>query len=404
MPDSLLARLPAGQRRLLLAVIGALVAWFAWTVRSVLNPIVLGYLLAFVLSPSVRRLERRGLSRLAAVAVIFGAFGLTLTAVGFGVVHQARALGRDFAEEDGPLDEIELVLDRGARSVTDGLARFGLELGAPPEEAEEPSDSAAPDAEAPGEDEEGSEERPSGALRELLLAVQRQFGAEDGGGARQAGLAAAGGLLGLLARVTGSAFALLSLLFLWPIYTFFFLFELERIHAYGRRFLPPRDAPQLLDVGEQLGRVLSSFFRGRLLVCLLKGLFLTVGLLAAGVPYALLLGLASGFLALVPFVGPLCGFLVSIAAALLAHTPLGALLRTSIVFGAAELLEGYVLLPKILGDQMGLHPAVVLASLTIGAAAFGLLGLLISVPLAAAIIVVARELVLPAVEKSMHEL
>ena len=150
-----------------------------------------------------------------------------------------------------------------------------------------------------------------------------------------------------------------------------------------------------------------------MLICLLKGGVITAGLFAVQVPYAVFLGMGSGFLSLVPFVGPVFGFA---AAFVLAAFPPGAvevtaaaaegpsvwvpilwaLLRTGGVFVAAELLEGYVLLPKILGDSLGLHPVVVLASIFIGGAALGMFGFLIALPLTAALVILVREMVLPA--------
>ena len=97
-------------------------------------------------------------------------------------------------------------------------------------------------------------------------------------------------------------------------------------------------------------------------VCLLKGLFLSIGLWVAGIEYAFLFGMVSGFLSLIPFFGPFLGFVGAFTVGMLGeHTFVSSLVRTGIVFGLGELLEGYFLLPKILGDSLGLHPVVVLA-------------------------------------------
>jgi predicted PurR-regulated permease PerM len=191
--------------------------------------------------------------------------------------------------------------------------------------------------------------------------------------------------------------SVVSLLFLFPIYTYFLLFELERIHGFVRRYLPRRERERITRIGAQIGEVLSNFFRGRLVVCGLKGLFLTAGLAAFGVPYAVLLGFLSAVLALVPIIGPVVAFLLALVVAML-HYPTvgGAMWRVGLVYAAGELIEGYFLLPKMLGDSLGLHPVVVIMALTIGGAALGLFGLLVALPLTATIIILARELVLPA--------
>jgi predicted PurR-regulated permease PerM len=204
-------------------------------------------------------------------------------------------------------------------------------------------------------------------------------------------------------RIFGGVLSTITLLLLLPIYTYFLLFELEHIHGFVLRYLPRRDRAQLADIGGQIGEVLASFFRGRLLVCLLKGIFISLGLFIAGVPYAIFLGLLSGFMSLVPFVGPFIGFVLSIAVSLLGMPPLRGLISCVVVFASAEVVEGYVLLPKVMGDSLGLHPMVVLAALMIGGAALGMFGLLVALPLAATIIILARELVLPALRRVVDE-
>jgi predicted PurR-regulated permease PerM len=188
---------------------------------------------------------------------------------------------------------------------------------------------------------------------------------------------------------------MLLLLILLPIYTYFLLFELERIHRFVTRYLPLRHRARLVKIGAQIGEVLANFFRGRLLVCLCKGSFLAIGLWLAGVKYALLLGMGTGFLSLIPFVGSTIGFVMALLVALLEHSLVGALLRAGIVFGAAEVFENYLLLPKILGDSLGLHPVVVIFALMAGGASLGMFGLLIALPLAASLVIVGRELLLP---------
>jgi predicted PurR-regulated permease PerM len=130
-------------------------------------------------------------------------------------------------------------------------------------------------------------------------------------------------------------------------------------------------------------------------VCLCKGIFLALGLWIAGVQYSVLIGLGTGFLTLIPFVGSLIGFIVALVFAFLDYDVFSSLMRTGIVFLLAEALENYVLIPKILGDSLGLHPIVVIFSLLAGAASLGMFGLLIALPLTASLVILAREFVLP---------
>jgi len=207
----------------------------------------------------------------------------------------------------------------------------------------------------------------------------------------------------LALRAFGSLLALVSFVVLLPIYTYFLLFELERIHAFVRRYLPRAEREHISRVGLQIGEVIGNFFRGRLAVCLAKGLFIAAGLALCGVQYALLLGMVAGAAALIPFAGPLLAYLMGLAFALQQgpgpSTPeldlFEALWRTGAVYLLAEGLEGYYLVPKILGESLGLHPVVVLVSIFAGGAAFGMFGILLALPVTASLVIVMREFVLP---------
>ena len=95
------------------------------------------------------------------------------------------------------------------------------------------------------------------------------------------------------------------------------------------------------------------------------------------------------------FIGSLVGFVVALLFGFIDYEVLEALWRAGLIFLLAEGIENYLLIPKILGDSLGLHPIVVIFSLLAGAASLGMVGLLIALPLAASLVIVAREFVLP---------
>lgn len=370
--QGVIERLPRAKRNLVLVLVLAAGLWFLWTVREVVNPLILGYLFAFVLHPWVEALVRRGLSRRMAVSAIFLAGLLLAVGVGFGLFVQGRSLVRDVGESPDLRERIEERLEQGREAIGEWL---GPEW-------------------APEIDADWIAERARALLRENSQAVQK---------AGKASLQAAGSTLGFLGGLVGNVVAFLGVLFLIPLYTYFLLFELDRIHAFCRHLLPVRDRARLAGIAEQIGDVISHFFRGRLGVCFLKGAFLTLGLWITGIPYAFLFGMTSGFLSLIPFIGPFLGWVGAALVGGLEHGVVSTLLRTGIVFGLGELIEGYVLIPKILGDRLGLHEVVVIFALLAGGAAFGMLGVLLALPVAASLLIVFRELVLPAMERSARE-
>lgn len=387
-------RLSPLARNVALAILVVLASWFLWSVRAVLNPLILGYLLAFVLHPLVLTLEKRGWRRRRAVNFIFFGAAVAFTLLALVVWWQGRGLYVELVSENGLGDKVRARVEQALhdhKQEIDWVMQVlpGAETG---ESAAEASDPAAT----------------HDWTAERLLHVVRDWWAswlteEQQEQATSIGLRAAGAGAMIVQNAFGSLFAFLGLLVLLPIYTYFLLFELERIHRFVQRYMPNRDRERLTRIGGQIGEVLANFFRGRLLVCFVKGMFLTVGLFAADVDYALLLGMGTGFLTLIPFVGSAVGFALALVVAMIEHSVVSSLVRVGIVFAAGEALENYVLLPKILGNSLGLHPIVVLVSLMAGAASMGMFGLIIALPLTATIVILAREFVLPVLAQLADE-
>lgn len=449
----MLERLSKNHRNIALVVIALVLGWFAWTVRAVLNPLILGYLLAYILRPLVARLEERGMRRRAAVNIIFALAGVSLLVLLGGVFVQ----GRQFVDSqlalaqrgEDPFSRVEKNLD-GILGRAGGWfdAVFGEEEpapgsepaggGAPEDDGEAPPEGgdAAPGVGAPedgggdpGPDgpgeggapddapaEEGAgEAEPQGApadvdpsrltVRELVRAWVADW---NKGNADVSGFDKARVLLGYVQRVFGGVLSVLGFLVLLPVYTYFLLFELERIHDFVRAHVPKKERERVTRIGRSVGQVIANFFRGRLLISVLKGLVIALGLTLLGVPYGFLLGMLAGALSLVPFVGPTIGFLLTELVELQQMDGAGGASWVSLaliagVFALAEFLEGYVFIPKILGDSLGLHPVVILVSVFVGGAALGLFGFLIAIPLAATLIILFRELVMPAIEDFAEE-
>lgn len=391
-------RLSPLARNFALVALCLLLGWFCWIVRSVLNPLILGYLLAFILHPLVLRLEKRGWSRRKAVNVIFGAFAMALCLLGAAVFFQARSFVSSFASDEGLGAKIDARFEEAVRDHQKEI-QWVLAL-LPKRAASEAPPGGTPTAPS-AESASGPNSQVAATLswteiqRMILDAWQNYLNEDQRGKMGELGLQAGQFILLFLQRVFGGVLAFLGLVVLWPIYTYFLLFELERIHTFVKRYLPYQERDRIVRIGTQIGEVLASFFRGRLLVCLAKGIFLALGLWIADVPYALLLGLGTGFLSLIPFVGSAIGYGLTFVIAMLDHGLVSALWRTGIVFALTEALENYILIPKILGDSLGLHPIVVIFAIMAGGASMGMFGLLLALPITASLVILAREFLLP---------
>lgn len=402
MIDSLTPR----TRNIALVAVFVLLAWFLWSVRSVLNPLILGYLLAFVVHPLVLRLEKRGWKRRRAVNFIFGAFAVMLTLVALGIYFQGRGLANELASENGLGLKVRERIEQAVEEYHDELSWVIQIL---PKRSSEPNPDGTtapikvesrPDATTNAAKTDvtpplGPDEKADDLKRQLREWWSSWISDDRGTRAAELGGKLSDVALFFLKEVFGGILSFGTLILLLPIYTYFLLFELERIHKFIARYLPRRDRERLVGIGTQIGEVLANFFRGRLLVCVAKGTFLAVGLWITGVDFALLLGLGTGFLSLIPFVGSAIGFVMALLVAMLEHSLGYAFIGVGTVFALAEVLENYLLIPKILGDSLGLHPIVVIFSLMAGAASLGMFGLLVALPLTATLVILGREFLLP---------
>jgi len=195
----------------------------------------------------------------------------------------------------------------------------------------------------------------------------------------------------------------LALLFLTPVVTFFLLRDWEKMIASIREFLPRQQVPAITELAKEIDSTIAGYLRGELIVLLIVSGFYMVTLGLIGLNYGLIIGLAAGLFSFVPYLGSTSGFLVSGGVALYQFWPdytMIALVCGVFVFG--QLMEGNVLTPNIVGNRVGLHPVWLLFALVASGYLLGFLGLLISVPLAAAIGVLVRYVIRKYYESPMH--
>lgn len=342
---------PARQsmRRQFLFWLGVLVALviFLSIFSSILLPFVAGMALAYLLDPLADWLQRRGLNRLMATLVILLVFvilfvGALLLLIPVlinqlvGLVDRLPQLIADLQALVQPLLESELA------------GYLGIDANELPE----------------------------------------QVAGFVGSGANW--------LSGILGSIWSGGQALLSILALvviTPVVAFYLLYDWDRMISAIDELLPRQHAGTVREIGRDMSGVISGFVRGQGLVMVILGTLYAIGLAAIGLNFGLLIGILAGLLSFVPFVGTATGFVVSVGVALAQFVPDGDWIwvaATAGIFIAGQLLENYYLQPKLIGDQVGLHPVWLMFALFAFTLLFGFVGTLVAVPAAAMVAVLLR--------------
>ena len=181
-------------------------------------------------------------------------------------------------------------------------------------------------------------------------------------------------------------------LVLLPVVTFYFLLDWDLVLKNTLRLFSPAARPTVARLAGETDKVLGSFLRGQLLVMLILAALHSIGLMIIGLDLALPIGILSGLVSFVPYMGFIFGIVIAGVAAYLQFQEPTALLWVFLVFAVANLLEGYVLAPRLVGKRIGLHPVAVIFAIMAGGALFGFLGVLLALPMAAALKVWLRYL------------
>ena len=171
--------------------------------------------------------------------------------------------------------------------------------------------------------------------------------------------------------------------------TFYLLLEEEGLKKIYLGIMPADRYEALSETTRKIASKLGAWLRGQLYLMLVVGVFTTIGLIIVGSPYALTLGLWSGLTEVVPILGPWLGAIPGVTIGLV-DSPLQGVL-TLLVYVVVQQLEGNVLVPRIMSKAVGLNPFIVILAILIGSKVYGLMGVLLSVPLAAAISVIAED-------------
>mgnify|MGYP001400900714 CR=1 FL=1 len=200
----------------------------------------------------------------------------------------------------------------------------------------------------------------------------------------------------IASEVASYAFALFDfiiLILIVPLITFYLLIDWNKGLGMLGRYLPKGSSKEIHDILFSIDDILSGFVRGQLLICACLGLFYSVSLSILGLDYGLLIGVFSGLISFIPFLGSVAGALIAVGVALYQFwdTSLFIFFIGSI-FLVGQLLESNLLTPKLIGNAVRLHPITIMLSVSIGGALAGINGIMIAVPVAGTFGVLLRKL------------
>ncbi len=326
--------------------IGVLASVLLYLLAPILTPFLLGALLAYLGDPLVDRLETWKFSRTASVTIVFISICLGLLVFFFFLVPILETQVKLF------ISKVPAYLDWGANVLSPYLREhFGVDPG----------------------------------VLELdkIKAIISSHWQETGGFIRNA-----------VQTISHSGFVILEWvanMALVPIITFYLLRDWDRLVAYIDDLLPRSVEPMVAKLAKESDEVLGAFLRGQLSVMLALAGIYAIGLSVVGLEFALLIGLLAGLVSFVPYLGLIVGVSVAGIAVLFQSQDVFDLFKVFAVFGVAQVIEGTLLTPLLVGERIGLHPVTVIFSVLAGGQLFGFLGILLALPVAAVLAVILRH-------------
>ena len=335
-------------RRWQLLAITAVIVYLIWLLAPVLMPFAVAAMLAYMGDPLADRLERMGLSRMWAATIVF----VVLLVAVVGVLLLLIPL-----------------IARQVENLISNLPRYG----------------------------DWAQHVAWPWLQARLHLDPHMFDSDRLVTAIKAHMGAIGGVATVvLDKVSRSGLGIamwLTNLVLIPVVAFYLLRDWDRLVATIDGMLPRSLQPTIAHLARESDAILGAFVRGQLLVMLALGVFYAAGLELTGLSVGMLIGIVAGLLSFVPYLGFIIGFIAAIIAALVQFGDWTHVLLVCGVFAVGQLLEGYVLVPKLVGDKIGLHPVAVIFAVLAGGYLFGFLGVLLALPAASVIVVLLRYLI-----------
>ncbi len=328
-------------------LIVAAIGWLVWLLSPILMPFMLAAVFAYLGDPLVDRLERLRIGRGLAASIVFL---VMLLIVALALVLLVPLIQRQIARFIAALPAY------AAWFTHDAVPWLEHKLNIPPSEFD-PST--------------------------LIARIREHLGTVGGIAAAALGYATRSGL-----ALIGFGVAVV----LVPVVTFYLLRDWDRLVAHIDALLPREAQPTIRRLARETDSVLGAFVRGQLLVMLGLAIYYAITLKLAGLDVGPLIGMIAGLVSFVPYLGFIIGIVASLIAALVQFHDAYHLILVLVVFGVGNLLESYVLVPKLVGDRIGLHPVAVIFAVLAFGELFGFIGVLLALPMASIGMVLLRFL------------
>ena len=316
---------------------------FLWIFSGILLPFILGIALAYLLDPLADRLERAGMNRFWATITILLITVLVIAAMLLIVVP---------------------ILVSQATAFIERLPDYATQL--------------------------------RGLTRRFFeTRIGQFFDTRDAeAGVNQVVAEGASWITSLIASVWAGGQALIgvvSLIVVTPVVAFYLLYDWDRMVARFDSLIPRDQVETIRQLARDIDAAMAGFVRGQSTVCLILGIFYAVSLTAVGLNFGLLIGAVAGLIGFIPFVGSIVGFVLSVGVAIVQFWPEWPwILVVGGIFAAGQFIEGNILQPRLVGSSIGVHPVWLMFALFAFGALFGFVGVLLAVPVTAAIGVLVR--------------
>jgi predicted PurR-regulated permease PerM len=312
-----------------LAAAVAVIAWLAWKVAVIFPPLILAGAIVFILNPFISLLQRRGIPRVAGVALTYLGFLGVVVIIGlimFPAIHDQQ---QNLSER---WPTIRTKMERWVDDRAESLKGTPLQF---------------------------DRQRITDAFSSTDVSVRDQ--------------------LDRVAEVGVRVFHILLVLILTPIFAFYLLVDLPHLKQVAEGLIPEGARPEVLVLARRMNAAVGGFFRGQLVVALIVGIMASLGLLVIGLPFWLLIGMLAGLFNMIPLVGPYIGGIPALVIALTTREPITAV-WVVVVMVAVQQIDNHFISPVVMHRVVKLHPVLVMLALLLGGTLGGFFGLLVAVP------------------------